>query len=225
MGTLDDILRALKRHYGWGRKGLRHLQERLGKLSEDKQRALLEFLLSHREFEDVDVYGAFYALRNQTLYGFLVDLLYDAVRGSIDLLELLLIVNDPYSGHVWETKRKLLELPPDWGGCCNFAVGIVEWTEEDFLENSFEESGLYRWVSDFGAFVSRRTLECSVGTVRKMRSGVVHEDRTCGTCPYFIPREMLLLALEAYETKDPEKLEVLKRVVKKRRIKLFGGDV
>ena len=152
-------------------------------------------------------------LDNPSFFAFVVETLSDTIRGKIPLDALKDIL--PFASFFRDFDRldeeiRLLEnLKPDMGFCINFIHRDVK---------STKKSKIFSYVP----IMRKNDEDCSVGAVRKMRDGVTNDDRTCYTCPYFIPKEIALEGLIALKTGKYKKLENL---IEKRQKLLYGDTI
>lgn len=178
-------------------------------LSDKKIETLKKFITAElREGKSQENYSMIFfsivALSEQYMLNTVVTILADSIRRNFNLVSLLKYLEPDYSIEYFVNK---VECSEDVGVCYNFSGMVLDAKEvvDNFSEGDFEI-----------VYVEKKNEDCPVGIVRKMRDGIIFDDDTCYTCPYFIPTCLLKLACEFVISKDENLLREVRDFVYKR---------
>ncbi len=212
----DDDSELLSR-----RSILRSQLEQLEKIFGDELEQIVDEILKKEECHYwFAIFDTIVNLKDKEPHYFIVNTLGDIIRKDvpIECLEIARLIKTKQ-----KTFRELLHmLPNEYGACVNFVninkKELFDIIPEIDLSNNKNSGSAY--VNRI-LFVSKNNMECAVGIVRKMRDGVISDDNTCYTCPYFIPKDIIIEALKYIDEPDKHKDSLLEKIKERQRI-LYG---
>ncbi len=196
--------------------------EQLEKIYGEQTENIVNEILSYKECRYRYVlFNVFVNLRDKNKLQYIVDTIADIIRKGIPItcLKLVKYVNGELS------KDDLKDVKEGFGACVNF-INVREDTLNDLTqeqENNTNDTTKIKGSMYLKGilFVGKDNDDCSVGIVRKMRDGVINDTGTCYSCPYFIPKEIIELAIDYIN--EPEKFEKqLKKKLEEREKQLYG---
>ena len=99
--------------------------------------------------------------------------------------------------------------------CCEKVLKFKNQKDKTFINTiisilkkiEHEDAG---WCVNDNVLVRARDAECTVGMVRKDSDRIIADDRTCETCPYFLPKSLLEVIIKG--SNEELKKELIHRI-------------